>query len=592
MKTDILVLDSGVLKEHPALKNGTIDYLFDEQHDKDHNGHGTAVTGIINIQVPENRITVGRVLDSDGECTKESLIEALQYIYEFVECKILHLSLGIREDSKELYDICKKIREKGIIIVAAFDNAGGISYPAAYTFVIGVDASIRCKKYDDFVYVRNSIVNLKAKGGVQRLAWLDNSYVIAQGASFAAAYVSAQILRTWDKTKGIYDKILYEFSKNAKYTYDFEKINTNTKMKDLSFIHKAAIFPYNKETQGIFSFQDMLSFDIEAIYDFKYSGNIGRKVSSFDNNFTMSIQNIEEMSKKDIDTLIIGHLFEAEALMNCPIKRQVLEKCLKRGINVFMFDNREADIFEPLFEKAGLQFVVAAETIDVIGNNFGKLFSPSAPVLGVFGTTSKQGKFTLQMEIRRRMLRDSYRVAQIGTEPSAQLFGMEAYPFGYDADSKQEFSGINQIAKLNAMIHKMDLEKPDIIIVGSQSGTTPMLYDNLGQITLNQIIFLLGTLPDGVILCVNYNDDISYIERTIETIHGVADTKVIALAVYPKYYKNGWQFANARQSKAEEGQLKQYAYEVQVKFGIKVFVMNEFQDYEEIYRHCIRTFEE
>ena len=588
MKTDILILDSGVSIEHEVLNNGNIQFLFGKQHDNDQNGHGTAVTAILHKHTPGAHITVGRMLDSSGECTQESLLEYLKYIYQHIECKVLHLSLGIREDSKELYNLCHLIFERGTIIVAAFDNAGGISYPAAYSFVIGVDGSSRCRKADDFVFVKNSVVNIKAKSGIQRLAWLNNSYVIAQGTSFASAYVSAYILNKWECTRGDYQSILQNFRDIARFTYDFDPMYGNEKKDNLNFIHRAAAFPYNKEIHGIYHFQDMLTFDLVKVYDIKYSGNIGKKIESFDGKHNELICNIEEITNEEIDTLIIGHVAELESIVDYPIKKQILQLCLEKHINVFSYDNSAHDEFEEKFMMAGLNIASAVSTLPLkVPNNFGKLFSPTAPVLGVFGTTSKQGKFTLQMELRSRFLRDKYLVEQIGTEPSAQLFGMESYPFGYATDLGEESVGYDIIAKLNYMIHDIDLRNPDIILVGSQSGTAPMLFDNLGQFTLTQLVFLLGTLPDVVVLCVNYNEDITYVERTINVIQGVADSKVISLAIYPKYYKNGWQFANAHQTLATEEELNQYALILQDKFQIKTFPLNGSEYYEKLYQYCI-----
>lgn len=592
MKTDILVLDSGVEKTHIALKNGNIHYLFDEQNDTDYNGHGTAVVGILCKQAPHAEITVGRVLDQHGMCTTELLVRMLEYIYENVECKILHLSLGVREDSGGLRTICRKIWEKGIIIVSAFDNAGAVSYPAAYNFVIGVEASARCRKYDDFVVIKNSMINIKAKGGVQRLAWKDNSYVISQGASFAAAYVSAYIFNRWNQTEGFYYEILRDFTSVARYTYNLKKNDITKKKQDLSFIHYASVFPYNKEIHAVFHFKSMLPFELKHIYDIKYSGNIGKEVESFDESGTLRIENIEEITNEKNDTLIIGHVEELEAALNYPIKKKILQLCLKKGLNVFMFDKREFDEFKELFQSAGLCLACASSTYQTESlNKFGKLFSSLAPVLGVFGTTSKQGKYTLQMEMRRRLLRDGYSVEQIGTEPSAQLFNMEAYPFGYDADSEEVFTGMDKVEKLNALIHEMDLREPDIILVGSQSGTVPMLYDNIGQIPLAQLVFLLGTLPDGIILCVNFNEDISYIRRTVNTIQGLAESRIIAFAIYPKYYKNGWQFANAHQSHATETQLQKFGKILETEFGVAAFPLSTKENYEQVYQHCIQQFQ-
>ena len=45
-------------------------------------------------------------------------------------------------------------------------------------------------------------------------------------------------------------------------------------------------------------------------------------------------------------------------------------------------------------------------------------------MLAIVGTSPSQGKYNLQLALRRRFLNDGYEIGQIGTEPTAQLFGM------------------------------------------------------------------------------------------------------------------------------------------------------------------------
>jgi hypothetical protein len=61
------------------------------------------------------------------------------------------------------------------------------------------------------------------------------------------------------------------------------------------------------------------------------------------------------------------------------------------------------------------------------------------PVLGVFGTSASQGKFTLQLALRRRLLQLGYEISQVGTEHHAALFGMDlAFPMGHGSTVEME----------------------------------------------------------------------------------------------------------------------------------------------------------
>ena len=503
------------------------------------------------------------------------------------------MSLGIAYDNNEIRCICKKIVDRGIIIVAAFDNAGSISYPAAYPFVLGVDASAKCVRNEDFIFVKNSPVNLMAKGGVQRLAWKNNSYVLAQGASFAAAHISAYIIEHYEEILKSGDTARDYLEKHAKEILECKVSTEREDNNSCREIKNAAVFPFNKEIEGIVNFSDLLPFHLEEIYDIKLSRNIGKEVCNLSRKNTYHIKSVEELDGSKIDTLIVGHLRDIEMLTKRPIKRFLLERCLDLKINVFMFDEYEYEAFKDRFKNLDLELNYAKNTsCNHDMNRFGKMYNVSTPVLGVFGTSSKQGKFTLQMELRRRFLNDGYRVEQLITEPSATLFKLASYPFGYLSSENRDISPYEKLLHLNDCLHHLDLKRPDIILVGSQSGTVPQLFNNLGQYTIEQIIFLLGTLPDGIVLCVNYGDDLHYVRRTVQAIESFAESKVLLIAIYPKYYDNGWHFANGHQATADSESADKYADILRNSLEIPVFVLNSADKYDAIYQKCIESLSE
>ena len=61
---------------------------------------------------------------------------------------------------------------------------------------------------------------------------------------------------------------------------------------------------------------------------------------------------------------------------------------------------------------------------------------------------------------------------------------------------------------------------------------------NCNLIDFNQNAFLYATMPDGVILMCNPQDSINYINRTIQVIEGMIQTKVFMLAIYPFYVES------------------------------------------------------
>lgn len=156
----------------------------------------------------------------------------------------------------------------------------------------------------------------------------------------------------------------------------------------------------------------------------------------------------------------------------------------------------------------------------------------------MYGTSSRQGKFTLQLELRKRLKKLGYKVGQKGTEPSALLYGMDyVFPIGYN--NSVYLNDYEIIRYLNNKIQSLCMEEIDIIITGSQSGVIPFDTGNLVQYCLPQFRFLLGTQPDAVVLCINPFDELDYIMRTKNFIESSVDCKVIAV-MFPMDIKNDW----------------------------------------------------
>lgn len=94
----------------------------------------------------------------------------------------------------------------------------------------------------------------------------------------------------------------------------------------------------------------------------------------------------------------------------------------------------------------------------------GKLYRISKPILCEVGTSSKQGKFSLQLAISEQLVKFSYNIGQLGAEPSSLLFGMdECFHFGYSSDCNLPIDNIV------SYVNQISQKDSDIIISGCQS---------------------------------------------------------------------------------------------------------------------------
>lgn len=129
-------------------------------------------------------------------------------------------------------------------------------------------------------------------------------------------------------------------------------------------------------------------------------------------------------------------------------------------------------------------------------------------------------------------MQKGYSVGQLGIEPTSKLFRFdEVFPIGYN--SVVSTSGADSISILNNLIYNIEEKQPDIIISGSQSNIIPRQIRNLKDIPYNGYEYLLGINPDCAIVCVNYEDDIDFIKRTIDYVQGLTQTVVLSIVLFP-----------------------------------------------------------
>lgn len=498
-------------------------------------GHSTAIFNIINSKCSKFAEIINfRILHIENNIEDDILIEALTYIDENIHPDIVNLSLGISEcnNLQALYNICLQLTSKGTIIVSAFDNSGSVSYPAAFQNVIGVVSGLLCNKTDDFEFFEDAIVNIGAKGKMQRVVWNDPPYAFLSGNSFACAHVTSKIAEMifLSEKKLTRETILDKFRQLAIEKHS--ALNTFIPQKLPFDIQNAAIFPFSKEMHSLLRYEHLLDFEIVDIYDTKYSAKVGSTSTHLMNDDRINsytIKNINEINYDSFDTFIMGHMSELSmALKNENFVVDLVNNLLQHGKNIFSFD----DITYYGFCAGNNIYFPSITRKDLPPTRLGMLHRIPKPVVGVFGTSSKQGKFTLQLKLKELLLNKGYKVGAIGSEPTSQLYGMEyVFPMGYD--STVYIQGNDVISYLNSAMHDISFKEKDIIIVGSQSGTIPYDYGNISQFPVFQYSFLLGTLPDCIVLCVNLFDSFEYIHRTILFLEASANSKVIALAVIP-----------------------------------------------------------
>ena len=587
---NIAIIDSGT-KDYENITKG---YNFRVKGDNeiiiennfhDTYGHGTAVYSIIKKNNEECNYYIFKVIDQNDTIDEKIICTALEYIFNNLDIDIINMSLGtVSLSDDRMYNICKRLYDKGVILVSAFDNEGAISYPAAFDCVIGVDGSDLCRKVDDFIFYEDKILNVAAKGGMQRVKWCEPDNIIVKGSSFACAHATNKIVNIYKNGIKSFEEILEYFKSIAIQIIAYEE--KEEKVFEYK-IDRAVIFPFNKEMHNFVRYPELLDFKVMEVYDTKYSSNVGRKTTDVMIDKSVKeycIKNIDDIKWDLFDTLVIGH---TEKLLSYIGKENIVDSLIKeainRGKNIYSFDR----IDKAEYKNDNIYFPAVIDKY-LPPLREGKLFYINKPVLGIFGTSSKQGKFTLQLELRKRLIDEGYQVGQLGTEPNALLFGLDCvYPVGYNRmvclDEEEQIRYLNY--KMNEIA-----DGNDLIIVGSQSGTVPYEYKNTSYYTYEQVNFLMATNPDAVVLCIKYYDEINYIRRSINVIEQLGECKVLGLVVFPMIPEQTWKGMYGKRRKIRGTEAEEIKTMIIRSTGKNAYILGDSNDMKELMNKIIGFF--
>lgn len=608
-KYDIVIVDSGVNFNHPAIKDNIIDgcsiqFLPDNKFEiiddfGDEIGHGTAVYYLIKRSCKKAKIFVFKLFNKSFNISLNEYCLALEYLYHNLDFKILHLSNGLSvcEDIPRLKKICNDLNKKHTIIVSSFDNGGAISYPASFDNVIGVDWSLSCTHIHDFEFVEFSPINLRGIGSEQHVPWLGMMYNKVNGSSFSSPHLTSIIFDLIYGNDIDYLEVLKLLKPKAKKIFSDNNTEKSFINKQNSFfeIYKAVLFPFNKEMHSLVRFSEMLIFSLEDVYDIKELNNIGKETNKLlntdlDNNYI--VKNISKLDwSLEFDCFILGHVRELSEVKGFDYIKFVLNCCIKNRKNIYAFDNlsKYPDELSEM-SKLGLKYFFPEVTdVDVPINRFGKLRKFSIPIISIMGTSSRQGKFTLQLYLRDLFIKNNYKVGQLGSEPSSLLFGMdEVYPVGYD--STVSIHGYPSISMFNDFLGRIEDKSPEIILIGTQSHS---LHPSTGNVAFYPIYnheILLAADPDAIILCVNMTDDIDYIRRTITFLENYQFSKVIALVIYPVIKDMRWSVLGIKKGEVNNSKTVEFKQFLIKHFNLPVFVLGKQDDMLNLYNEAVDYF--
>ena len=358
----------------------------------------------------------------------------------------------------------------------------------------------------------------------------------------------------------------------------------NTPESRLS-ISKAALYPFNKITQGLIRFRDLLDFEIQNVIDFSISVGDDAGTIVTGKQSGIMISDSVEASLADVDTLILNDpgtvfagneaTFEKFDLINK--WRAMVLKANQMGVQVVsvheIFDTdtlkwiNESHAKIIIGKQMNENLLKALDVFDVPSRSYydrvyeyinsfdteKTLFTQTKiKKIAILSTRGCLGKYTTQMSLYRELTKRGKKVLPLITEPTAFLYKRD------DADLPK-FLAERSLQKypyyINELVKKADKEQYEYVIFSGQGSIAPYKALWLDAMKLN---LLQAFDADTTLLVAGYHDN-DEIDASIQIlrIYGGHQPSAILIPDKVETHYGSYEMKTAEQISKRKEELKQ-----------------------------------
>ncbi len=485
---------------------------------KDENGHGTACADLITrgLQPGEVSLFVYKVASQEISISHDLIKRAIRLAIldniHILNCSFGSIAPHARHD---LEGVVSEAVSAGMVLICAWNDDGYTTWPASFESVVSVKAGQQ-KSQTEWGWQEGKKNHVIFRGTKQRVRWSNNREVFMGGSSLATSLCTNVVAKQVLNESVICDvsSVLSFLEKQASYHLDYDpKQNTIIPWNNFHCkIGMAGLYPYSKEMEPFMRFRGNQPYKVGWIADTRLGRAGGKYLDEMidESDERLLVHARLPSDTQGIDTLVVGYLDAASDAQKRDLLGEALGYAERHNLNAFTFlPPRNHDDWRTRFEERGcwLEFpLLHHDTVRRVIDEIHEQKAFDTPIVGIFGTSPKIGKFSLQLAIRYELQKRGYRVGQIGTEHHSGCFGIElTFPSGYGAAKSLLTTMECHIPYLRRVLSEMDKGQFDIILVGAQSGLLhPDIY-YYGNVVSE--LFLMATLPDKCIVVSRKTDD-------------------------------------------------------------------------------------
>lgn len=353
--TSVAIIDSGVADAATQVSFTTApdQSVHQSKTSGDVLGHGTACAALIQRIEPAVSICSVAIIDEPGVGSLPALVAGIEWATA-ERVQVINVSLGVveitRAEAERLSQVCALAVEAGIIIVAAEQNEGLISYPAHLPTVIGVRGA-RVFGDETYHYCPGQAIECIARGDAQRVQWLGGEQALIGGSSLAASRIAGIVARFKHRQRSAGLQQIRALLRAEASRVLAEAPTVETSMGNVASedgdgaMRNVALYPYTKEMHSLVRFRDLLPFQISGVADPPGRGQVGKDAGESIGAAVAGLPVLASLRQavQGADTLILGYLKQLGGLRGRDLQRECLELALEKNLQVFSF--------EPLLEQ-------------------------------------------------------------------------------------------------------------------------------------------------------------------------------------------------------------------------------------------------